>query len=174
MPDAAGAEVPPYTMTLDLSVLDHLGLNLYSNIPAVLSEAVAIAWDADATTVNIVIDKDAQRISIADNSLGMDRADMDPEVPDGGIPKARPGAVKTPKYRRHVMGRKGIGKLSLFSIADRIEVQSMKRRIMALRLMPRSSARRSSPTTSSLGSFVVLVDARNRWRAPARCTSARG
>jgi anti-sigma regulatory factor (Ser/Thr protein kinase) len=56
-----------FTMTLDLSVLDHLGLNLYSNIPAVLSEAVANAWDADASRVEIVIDQDAQRITISDD-----------------------------------------------------------------------------------------------------------
>ena len=37
-----------YTMRLSLNVLDHLGLNLYSNIPAVISEVVANSWDADA------------------------------------------------------------------------------------------------------------------------------
>ena len=46
MPDAAEPveEVEhPYMMRLSLSVLDHLGLNLYSNIPVVLSEVVANA-----------------------------------------------------------------------------------------------------------------------------------
>lgn len=38
----------PYIMRIDLNVLNHLGLNLYSNVPAVLSEAVANAWDANA------------------------------------------------------------------------------------------------------------------------------
>jgi len=33
-------------MTIDLNVLNHLGIKLYSSIPAVLSEAVANAWDA--------------------------------------------------------------------------------------------------------------------------------
>jgi hypothetical protein len=38
-----GTAPPPlYTMRLSLSVLDHLGLNLYSNIPAVLSDVVAV------------------------------------------------------------------------------------------------------------------------------------
>src|SRR6266446_5832725 len=35
--------------------------------------------------------------------------------------------IRTPKFKRHVMGRKGIGKLSLFSIADTIEVRSAKK-----------------------------------------------
>ena len=33
-----------YKMTVDLNILDHLGINLYSNIAAVLTEAVANAW----------------------------------------------------------------------------------------------------------------------------------
>ena len=114
-------------MTLDLSVLDHLGLNLYSNIPAVLSEAVANAWDADATTVEIMIDKDNQVITITDDGLGMDQDDFNKKFLTVGYRRRSGGKTKTPRHRRHVMGRKGIGKLSLFSIADRIEVQSRKR-----------------------------------------------
>ena len=37
---------PKYRMTVSLNVLNHLGIGLYSNIPAVLSELVANAWDA--------------------------------------------------------------------------------------------------------------------------------
>jgi hypothetical protein len=120
-------EEHPYAMTLDLSVLDHLGLNLYSNIPAVLSEAVANAWDADATTVEIVIDKANQVITITDDGLGMDQDDLNKKFLTVGYRRRSGGKTKTPRHRRHVMGRKGIGKLSLFSIADRIEVQSCKR-----------------------------------------------
>ena len=46
-----------YQMTINLNVLNHLGINLYSNIPAVLSEIVANSWDADATEVDIQIEK---------------------------------------------------------------------------------------------------------------------
>ncbi len=62
---------PEYTMRLSLSVLDHLGLNLYSNIPAVISEVVANSWDADATVVTIDIDKTAGAITVTDNGIGM-------------------------------------------------------------------------------------------------------
>jgi hypothetical protein len=31
----------PYSLTLSLNVLDHLGINLYSNVPAVLAEVMA-------------------------------------------------------------------------------------------------------------------------------------
>ena len=42
-----------YTMTITLNVLNNLGINLYSSVPAVLSEVVANSWDADATKVDI-------------------------------------------------------------------------------------------------------------------------
>ena len=38
----------PLTIKISLAALEHLGMNLYSTIPAVLSEIVANAWDADA------------------------------------------------------------------------------------------------------------------------------
>ena len=62
---------PKYVMTLSLNVLKHLGLGLYSNVPAVLSEVIANAWDADATFVDINIDSQAGRITIKDNGHGM-------------------------------------------------------------------------------------------------------
>lgn len=54
-------------MTLDLNVLNHLGLNLYSNTPAVLSEVIANAWDADATEVVINCNQEEDVITIIDN-----------------------------------------------------------------------------------------------------------
>ena len=48
---------PKYELTIDLNILNHLGLNLYSNIPAVVSEVVANSWDADASHVEIHIDR---------------------------------------------------------------------------------------------------------------------
>ena len=65
-----------YKMTVDLNVLDHLGINLYSNIAAVLTEAVANAWDADAGIVEIGIDPDGKWIEIKDDGIGMSVDDM--------------------------------------------------------------------------------------------------
>ena len=56
-----------YWMTLSLNILNHLGINLYSSVPAVLSEVVANAWDADAKIVDIWIDEDNKEISITDD-----------------------------------------------------------------------------------------------------------
>ena len=106
-------------------MLYHLGIKLYSNIPAVLSEVVANAWDADAEKVKINILED--KIVIQDDGEGMTVEDANSKYLCVGYDRREDrGGRITKKHKRPVMGRKGIGKLSLFSIADTIEVQTAK------------------------------------------------
>lgn len=114
---------PKFQMSINLQVLNHLGLNLYSNTSAVLSEVVANAWDADATEVNIQID--GNNITITDNGNGMNLSDINNKYLTVGYQK-RSESGESPVFHRAVMGRKGIGKLSLFSIANIVEVYSKK------------------------------------------------
>lgn len=116
---------PKYTMTMSLNVLNHLGIGLYSNVPAVLSETIANAWDADATHVDIKIDTDNQRVTILDDGHGMSVSDANDKYLNIGYERRKSGEEKSPGGRS-VMGRKGIGKLSLFSIANVVEVHSVK------------------------------------------------
>ncbi|MBX3375238.1 MAG: ATP-binding protein [Phycisphaeraceae bacterium] len=112
----------PFRMTVDLNVLDHLADGLYSSVAAVLTEAVANAWDADATRVTIDLAIEQDRISIEDDGVGMDVAAVNERYLRVGYRRRAEGDA-TPGGRS-VMGRKGIGKLSLFSIADLIEIQT--------------------------------------------------
>jgi len=108
-------------MTISLNALEHLGINLYSNIPAVLSEIVANAWDADARKVKINIDKNAETITIEDDGTGMDRNGVIDRFLTVGF-KRRDELGSVTALGRSPMGRKGIGKLSIFSIAQVAEV----------------------------------------------------
>jgi Histidine kinase-, DNA gyrase B-, and HSP90-like ATPase len=112
-----------YQMTLNLSVIDHLGFNLYSSTPAVLSEVVANAWDADAENVDVSYRQD--KVVITDDGHGMSYEDLNERFLSVGYRRRDNQPVMTPKHNRHVMGRKGIGKLSLFAIADTIRVESV-------------------------------------------------
>ena len=114
---------PKFQMSINLQVLNHLGLNLYSNTSAVLSEVVANAWDADAKKVSISIDGNS--ITIADNGIGMDLSDINSKYLTVGYQKRSESGL-SPTLKRPVMGRKGIGKLSLFSIANIVKVYSRK------------------------------------------------
>lgn len=113
-----------YKLTVDLQVLRHLGIGLYSNVPAVVSEMVANAYDADAETVAVDIKDD--EIVITDDGLGMDDEDANNKFLTVGYEK-RAHETITPKLERRPMGRKGIGKLSAFAIANKVRIQSIKR-----------------------------------------------
>ena len=114
-----------YEMTLSLNILRHLGLGLYSNIAAVLSEVVANSWDADAEHVWISIDSNSGRVTIRDDGHGMTVEDANRKYLFVGYER-RKVEGRTPRFDRRVMGRKGIGKLSLFSIARTVEVHSVR------------------------------------------------
>lgn len=114
-----------YRMTIDLNVLDHLAEGLYSSVAAVITEAVANAWDADATEVSIDLDIAGDRIEVVDDGIGMDAGAVNDHYLRVGYRRRNEGDVTA--RGRAVMGRKGIGKLSLFSIADLIEVHTKTR-----------------------------------------------
>src|SRR5208282_5471449 len=111
----------PYVLTLDLRVLDHLGINLYSNAAAVLSEAVANGWDADAQTAKLDINN--LQITIEDDGIGMNLKQINDRFLKTGYDK-RKEEGEASGAGRPFMGRKGIGKLALFSIAETIEVHT--------------------------------------------------
>ena len=118
-----------YTLDIDLNVLNHLGLNLYSNVPAVLAELIANAWDADASRVDVSVkDQDeVKRIIIQDNGCGMNDADLRKKFLTVGYQRRNPeSGDQTPGKGRPVMGRKGIGKLSVLSIARKVYVYTKK------------------------------------------------
>ena len=119
------ADTPLYQMTLSLNVLKHLGFGLYSNIAAVLSEVVANSWDADAKHVEIAIDANNGKVVIDDDGHGMTIEDANQKYLVVGFER-RKTEGQTPTLNRPVMGRKGIGKLSLFSIARTVEVHSVR------------------------------------------------
>ena len=120
---AQAAGVTPYRMKIDLRVLDHLGIKLYSNAAAVLSEAVANAWDADSQNVQISISK--TEIVVEDDGVGMDLEAINDRFLSVGYDKRTTEGSKSIRGR-DFMGRKGIGKLSLFSIAETVTVYTTK------------------------------------------------
>lgn len=121
----------PLTMTIDMAVMDSLGIKLYSNAAAVLTELVANAYDADATLVGITWHRGnpgESSVTIADDGHGMTRDEMDERFLVTGYQKRHPDneGLMSARWRRPFMGRKGIGMLSMFSIAGEIEVYSSK------------------------------------------------
>ena len=124
---------PPYRMRFDVGTIKHLGLQMYSTLPPVIGELVANGWDANATSVDIVIPdtplaSGKSEVTIADDGIGMSDEDIrEKYVVTGRDRREDEGSDETPEpLRRKVMGRKGIGKFSSFGIAKEIEIESVK------------------------------------------------
>lgn len=99
-----------FNFEISLSVLNHLGRNLYRNFITVLGEAISNAWDADAKNVWIEIDKEKQTFSIKDDGTGMDADDFQGKFLKIGYSKRAKGSMQT-RSKRPFIGAKGIGKL---------------------------------------------------------------
>jgi len=115
----------PFTFEISLSVLNHLGRNLYRSFITVLGEAISNAWDADAENVRIYINKEKNSFFIKDDGTGMTADDFQNKFLKIGYSKRREGKY-SPRKKRPYIGRKGIGKLALLSCAERIAVISKK------------------------------------------------
>jgi len=111
-----------FAFEISLSVLNHLGRNLYRSFATVLGEAISNAWDADAKNVRITLDRENNSFTIIDDGIGMSATDFQKKFLSIGYSKRKEGWKSA--LKRPFIGRKGIGKLALLSCAERITVLS--------------------------------------------------
>ena len=115
-----------FSFEISLSVLNHLGRNLYRSFATVLGEAISNAWDSDAKNVHIYIAKKKNSFVIKDDGIGMSADGFQDKFLKIGYSKRKTGK-SSPKGRPYI-GRKGIGKLALLSCAKKITVISKEKR----------------------------------------------
>lgn len=118
---ASALEASGFSFEISLSVLNHLGRNLYRNFITVLGEAISNSWDADATDVWIEIDRPNGKFIIKDDGVGMSADDFQDKFLRIGYSKRKDGNTETDSGRPYI-GAKGIGKLALLSCAERISI----------------------------------------------------
>jgi len=116
-------EEESFTFQISLSVLDHLGRNLYRSFVTVLGEAISNSWDANANNVWIHIDKGKNRFFIKDDGDGMNADDFQNKFLKIGYSKRKKGEKYSSGGRPYI-GRKGIGKLALLSCSAKISIIS--------------------------------------------------
>lgn len=115
-------------LKFDPNTIEHLGISLYSKLPSVLSELISNSWDADATSVTIdfIEENSNKEIIYSDDGEGM----TFDELNDNYLVIGRNRRYSTQKEEttsgRKVIGKKGLGKLSVFGICDIVEVISIK------------------------------------------------
>ena len=114
-----------FSFEISLSILNHLGRNLYRSFITVIGEAISNAWDADAKNVYIYVYKNNNCLLIKDDGIGMASEDFQNKFLKIGYSKRIGGGVFSPGNRPYI-GRKGIGKLALMSCAEKITIISKK------------------------------------------------
>ncbi len=120
-----------FRMTFEPMTIEHLGLNLYSTLPPVLGELVSNAFDAESSKVEISLPTGeitpATEVIVRDYGHGMSPdALQDEYLPIGRNRRGEDNRnVMSKTGQRYVTGRKGLGKLSAFGIAEELEVRSV-------------------------------------------------
>ncbi len=129
-------------LKFDIGIIELLGDQLYTQLPAVLSEYISNSYDADATEVTIYIDIidcgcTVTNITIEDNGIGIANADSDKVVEINNkylkIGRKRRKAENcslSSVYKRKIQGKKGIGKLAGFGITKKIKVSTVSNHIL--------------------------------------------
>jgi|GEM_PF-343470 len=116
------AEISGFRFEFSLEVLNHLGRGLYRSFATVIAEAVSNSWDAEATLVDIAITD--KSLVVTDNGKGMDAADFQDKFLKIGYSRRED---RSNKSARNVIGRKGIGKLAMLSISEKVTIVSKKK-----------------------------------------------
>ena len=91
-----------FNFNISLSVLNHLGRNLYRSIITILGEAISNSWDADADNVIIELNKKKNRMVVVDDGDGMDENDFQNKFLKIGFSKRNGGNYLSKKGRPYI------------------------------------------------------------------------
>lgn len=113
--------------TFEIGTIDHLGVKLYSTIPPMIAELISNAWDADAHNVYLYFnDGSSKSIVVKDDGSGMDFDELNEKfLKIGRNRRIATQSDQTPG-NRFVLGKKGLGKLSMFGIGKKITISTIK------------------------------------------------
>lgn len=110
--------------------IELLGHQMYGGVVPAIAEFIANAWDAEADCVNITFPEsltvEEAEIRIRDFGVGMTFDELNEHYLHLGYERRKTRGERTPNKNRKVMGRKGIGKLAGFGIAEFITIRSIK------------------------------------------------
>ncbi len=118
-------------MSFDPSTLEHLGVKMYSSLPNALAELIANAYDADATCVRINLHDDGanKSIEVIDDGVGMTFDEINDKFLRIGRNRRAEEDTYSPSGNRKATGKKGLGKLALFGLAQRIKIETRQKRM---------------------------------------------
>jgi len=121
-------------LTFAGNIVKHLGVQMYAGRPVpAIAELISNAWDADATQVDVRLPlgepwtsgNPSHFIEVADNGNGMTWELVRDAYLDVGRDRREEEKTDRSEGGRLLQGRKGVGKLAGFGIADIMDVQTV-------------------------------------------------
>ena len=129
-----GRKADELVLTVAGNLVKHLGVQMYAGRPVpAIAELISNSWDADATEVEVRLPldegwdpaKESQFLTVSDDGNGMTwEMVRDAYLNVGRDRRKTEGKDRSPAGRR-LQGRKGVGKLAGFGIADTLEIQTV-------------------------------------------------
>ena len=117
-------------MRFDPRTVRHLGLKMYSHLPAALSEIISNAYDAYATKVGVILKENKgspESIIIMDDGIGLSFSDINEKFLVIGRNRRDDEPLNNPLFKRKPTGKKGLGKLALFGVARTITIETVQK-----------------------------------------------
>jgi hypothetical protein len=134
-----GRKSEELVLTFAGNIVKHLGVQMYAGRPVpAIAELISNAWDADATEVNVRLPLEAawdptnegQSIEVSDNGNGMTWEMVRDAYLDVGRDRREAESSDRSPGGRLVQGRKGVGKLAGFGVADVVEIQTVHKDVV--------------------------------------------
>lgn len=123
-------------MRFDPKTIEHLGIQMYATLPPVIAELISNAYDADAKCVKIDLNDQAEKtIVVTDDGHGMSFSDINSKFLMIGRNRRKDDQTKaltvqkTESGKRFAIGKKGLGKLSFFGIAKKVQIETVRNNI---------------------------------------------
>lgn len=115
-------------MRFDPRTIEHLGIQMYSTLPPVIAELVSNAYDAEAKEVKIhLFDEGNKKIIVEDDGHGMSFQEInDKFLLIGRNRRVTEDSQMSESGKRYVIGKKGLGKLAFFGIAEHIRIDTVR------------------------------------------------
>lgn len=120
----------PFQMRFDPQTIKHLGLRMYSTLPPAIAEIIANAYDADASHVTVKLHEEGgtpAEITVTDDGSGLTADEINEKfLVIGRNRREVEGDGPSPVHGRKRIGKKGLGKLALFGLANTITITTRR------------------------------------------------
>jgi uncharacterized protein (TIGR02391 family) len=127
-------QIKDLELKFDPQTIKHLGLKMYATLPPAIAELISNAYDADASQVTITLiegDEASKSIIITDDGDGLSYDEInDKFLVIGRNRRIDDGDKPSNKFKRRPTGKKGLGKLALFGVANTITIKTIQNKLL--------------------------------------------